>query len=79
MPELRRSADEAAGAKAEDIAQLLCGSNDVQKLKMQLYALPEVRQQRVDALKQAISDGTYKISPYDIATAMLSDLGLTPG
>ena len=47
----------------------------LQKLKTRLYALPEVRQQRIDALKQAIKDGTYKISPLAVATAMLSDRG----
>jgi len=87
MPELGRSSDAAAGAKpadmtklaapnAEDIAHLSSGSDAVQKLKMQLDAFPEIRQQRVDALKQAINDGTYTISPHAVATAMLADLGL---
>jgi len=86
MPELGRSAEAASGAKAadttkagapdaEDVAHLSSGSDAVQKLKTQLDALPDVRQQRVDALKQAISDGTYKISPQRIATAMLAELG----
>lgn len=47
----------------------------MQKLKTQLDLLPEVRQPLVDALRQAISDGTYKISPQAVATAMLADLG----
>ncbi len=86
MPELGRSAEAASGAKAadmtkaaapdaEDIAHLSSGSDAVQKLKTQLDAVPEVRQQRVDVLRQAISNGTYKISPQGIATAMLADLG----
>jgi len=90
MPELGRSGDAAAGAKpgdmtqlaapsADDVAHLSSGSDAVQTLKMQLDTLPEIRQQRVDALKQAISEGTYKISAHAVATAMLADLGLKAG
>ncbi len=86
MPELGRSGEAAAGTKpldatnlaapdAEDVAHLSSGSDAVQKLKLQLDALPDIRQQRVDALRQAISDGSYKISPQGIATAMLAELG----
>jgi len=85
-PELGRSGEAAAGTNrndttklvapdAEDVAHLSSGSDVVQNLKMQLDALPEVRQQRVDALRQAISDGTYKISPQGVATAMLAGQG----
>ena len=89
-PELGRSSEAAVGAKpgdmtrlaapnAEDVAHLSSGSDAVQRLKMHLDGLPEIRQQRVDALKQAISEGTYKISPHVVATAMLADLGLKTG
>ena len=84
MTELGRSSDATTGTKpadttkleapnAEDIAHLSSGSDALQKLKVQLDALPEIRQQRVDALRQAISDSTYTISPHSIATAMLAD------
>ena len=48
----------------------------LQKLKTRLYALPEVRQQRINALKRAIKDGTFKISPHAVASAMLAERGL---
>ncbi len=89
MPELGRSAEATAGSKpvdmpqpaadAEDVAHLSSGSDAVQKLKAQLDALPDVRQQRVDALRQAVSGGTYKISPHAVAAAMLADPGLKVG
>ena len=86
MPQLGRSSEAAPGTQpadmtklaapdAEDVAHLSSGSDAVQKLKAQLDAVPEVRQDRVDALRQAISDGTYKISPQGIAAAMLAELG----
>jgi len=77
-PELGSSKDGAAAGKPEDMTKpaapnaLCSGSDAVQKLKMQLDTVPEIRQHRVDALKQAITDGTYKISPLGVATAMLA-------
>jgi len=86
MPELGRSSDadgttksadvtRTAAPNADDVAHLSSGSDSVAKLKAQLDTVPEVRQQRVEALKQAISDGTYKIWPHAVATAMLADTG----
>ena len=68
-----------AAPSAERTTHHSTEKDTVQKLKTRLYALPEVRQQRVDALKRAIRDGTYKISPYAVAIAMLSDRGLEVG
>ena len=34
---------------------------------------PDVRQDRVDSLKQAISDGTYKLDPEQIASSMIDE------
>jgi flagellar biosynthesis anti-sigma factor FlgM len=90
MTESARGSDAAGGAKptelakvtataAEDVAHLSSGSESLQKLKMQLGALPDIRQERVEALKQSISGGTYKISPASIATAMLADAGRKVG
>lgn len=90
MPELGRSGEAASGTKpgdmtrlaapnAEDVAHLSSGSDAVQKLKLQLDAVPDVRQERVDALRQAISAGTYKMSPHAVAGAMLAEAGQKVG
>ena len=34
---------------------------------------PEVRQDRVDSLKQSISDGTYELDPEQIASSMIDE------
>ena len=87
MPELARSngsantgkAEEAVEGQtgstaesAEDVAQLSTGSDAVGALKAQLSSVPEIRQQRVDSLRQAMSDGTFQVSPQRIAESMLS-------
>ncbi len=46
----------------------------VQQLKADLAGLPDLRQQRIVALRQAITDGSYKVSDQQIAQAMSSDL-----
>lgn len=38
----------------------------------QALQLPEVRQDRVDSLRQQIASGTYRVDPQSIADAMLS-------
>ncbi len=90
MPELERSngsanagktAETIAGANssvADDVAQLSTGSDSVQLLKAQLGSVPELRQPRVDALRQAIADGRFKVSPQRTAAAMMSDSVRTP-
>jgi flagellar biosynthesis anti-sigma factor FlgM len=90
MPELDRSKGTPSGSKthdmtnapsanAEDIAHLSTGSDAVQTLKARLDQVPEIRQQKVDSLKQAIAEGSYRMCPQRIAAAMLADGGLNLG
>jgi negative regulator of flagellin synthesis FlgM len=90
MPELDRSKGATSGSKtqdvtnrppasAEDVAHLSTGSDAVQTLKAQVDQVPEIRQQKVDSLKQAIAQGTYQMHPQQIAAAMFADGGLNLG
>ncbi|HUI82846.1 MAG TPA: flagellar biosynthesis anti-sigma factor FlgM [Candidatus Binatia bacterium] len=84
LPELERSGNSPA-AKAgrqvsdrtmvpgDDEAHLSVGSDAVENLKAQLSSVSEVRQQRVEGLRRAIADGSFQISPREIAGAMLAD------
>ncbi len=42
-------------------------------LVSQALSLPDVRQERVQALRQAVSSGTYQVDPQKLATSMMSD------
>ena len=64
---------EAIAPSAGDVAHLSTGSDAVQQLKAQLDRVPEVRQQRVNDLRQAIGNGTFQVSPGQIASAMLAE------
>lgn len=87
IPELDRSTGAAAGSKAQDVQggsladvpHLFTGSAVVQTLKAHLDKLPEIRQQKVDSLKQAIAEGRYQVHPQQIADAMFADGGLDLG
>ena len=90
MPELDRSKSTTTGSKthdmtnrplasAEDVTHLSTGSDAVQTLKAQLDKVPEIRQQKVDSLKQAIAQGSYQMYPQQIAAAMFADGGLNLG
>jgi negative regulator of flagellin synthesis FlgM len=90
MPELDRSKSTTSGSKtqgltngpaadAEDVAHLSTGSDAVQTLRAQLDKVPEVRQQKVDSLKQAMAEGSYQVHPQQIAAAMFADRGINLG
>jgi negative regulator of flagellin synthesis FlgM len=58
----------------QDQTQLSVDSGTVQELKVKLSQLPDVRQERVNALRQALGDGSYQVSSQQLADAMGTDL-----
>jgi flagellar biosynthesis anti-sigma factor FlgM len=65
----------AAGSSAlgEDQAQLSGAHVQIQALVGQALQLPEVRQERVQALRQAVVAGKYQPSANDVAGALLAN------
>jgi flagellar biosynthesis anti-sigma factor FlgM len=67
----------------QDQARLSVDSARIDQLKAKLSNAPEIRQGRVDALRQAIGQGSYQVSDQQLAVAMHSELvtvdGGTPG
>jgi flagellar biosynthesis anti-sigma factor FlgM len=63
----------APASSGQDQAQLSVDNGTIQNLKAQLGQVPEVRQDRVDALRQAISNGSYQVSDQQLADAIGSD------
>ena len=59
---------------SQDQAQLSVDGGTIQKLKSTLSQVPEVRQERVDALRQAVSSGSYQVSDQQLSDAIGSDL-----
>jgi flagellar biosynthesis anti-sigma factor FlgM len=57
-----------------DQAQLSVDNATIQHLKSSLSQVPEVRQERVNALRPAVSSGSYQISDQQLSDAMGSDL-----
>jgi negative regulator of flagellin synthesis FlgM len=64
----------ALAASTQDQAQLSVDSGTLQQLKSTLSQLPEVRQDRVNALRQAVNSGSYQVSNQQLADAIGSDL-----
>jgi negative regulator of flagellin synthesis FlgM len=56
---------------AEDKTTLSGDSTNVQNLTTKALELPEIRQDKVEALRTAIKNGDYKIEPSKIAEAMM--------
>jgi flagellar biosynthesis anti-sigma factor FlgM len=59
---------------SQDQASLSVDSTTIQQLKSSLSQLPDVRQDRVEALSQAVSGGNYQISDRQLGSAIASDM-----
>jgi flagellar biosynthesis anti-sigma factor FlgM len=74
------SAQNAAAARSstlnigEDEAQLSGAHVQVEALTAQTSQLPELRQERVSALRQAVQSGQYQASPESVADAMMNQM-----
>lgn len=68
----------ASRALGEDQAQLSGAHLWVEALAAQAAQLPEIRQERVQALRQAVLGGDYDVSPEQVAGAMFSALMASP-
>lgn len=56
-----------------DKLEISSRATEVGRLVEQLKAMPDVRQERVDALKQQIKEGKFAPSANEIANAILND------
>ena len=68
----------AAGAPGEDQAQLSGGLAQVEALAAQAAQLPEVREERIQALRQSVESGSYHPSPESVASSMLDQMLSVP-
>jgi flagellar biosynthesis anti-sigma factor FlgM len=64
----------APAASGQDQAQLSVDNQTIQQLQSTLSQVPEVRQERVDALRPAVSNGSYQVSDQQLSDAIGSDL-----
>jgi negative regulator of flagellin synthesis FlgM len=72
----KATADNAAKSgqpQGEDRATLTSDSASVGSLVSTALSSPEVRQDKVDSLKQAISSGQYGLNPGKIAKSIIDD------
>jgi flagellar biosynthesis anti-sigma factor FlgM len=64
-------------ADPQDRASFSSDAQHLSTLSTALSNVPDVRQSRVDALRQAVQGGTYNPSNTDIAQALLRDTAAT--
>jgi len=68
----QRPADRAK--LTHDEARFSVDRETVERLKAELSCVPDVRQERVEALSRAIREGRYHVSDRQIADAVFSEL-----
>jgi flagellar biosynthesis anti-sigma factor FlgM len=72
-PSPSQNQGEKVGLSPDEV-QFSVDGDKVQQLKTDLAGLPDVRQERVAALNQAVERGSYNVSDQQIAQSMSSDL-----
>jgi negative regulator of flagellin synthesis FlgM len=68
-----QASETASTSPGQDTATLSTDSAAVGQLTGKVLATPEVRQDKVEALRQAIQRGEYKVEPEKIADAMIRE------
>lgn len=66
------------GVLGDDQAELSGTHIQVQALTAQALQFPEVRQEKVNSLRQVVQDGTYQPSSGQIADAIFSEMLVMP-
>ena len=56
-----------------DTVELSERASTLEKLKGKAKASPEIRQEKIDAIKQAIADKTYNVKSEDVARSLLKN------
>ncbi|MGH9325412.1 MAG: flagellar biosynthesis anti-sigma factor FlgM [Terriglobia bacterium] len=69
-----KPAQSGGSAGTEQGVEVSLSETGIQALTTQLASLPSIRQDRVQALQQAVSNGTYQVSNKQIANAIHADL-----
>jgi flagellar biosynthesis anti-sigma factor FlgM len=66
--------DAAAPAAGNDLAHWSEDTARVNALAAQVNSLPEIRQERVQSLSQAIRDGRYQVTPEQTAASLVDEI-----
>jgi flagellar biosynthesis anti-sigma factor FlgM len=69
-----RAANRTSGGEGLDKAQLTGDQTHLQSLAAKVSGLPEVRAEKVEALRRVIRDGNYEVSAEQTAEAMFAEL-----
>ena len=67
----------ARPASGSDQAQLSSAHAELQALAAQASQLPEVREAKVNALREAVQSGHYRLNPANIAHGLMSEMFLS--
>jgi negative regulator of flagellin synthesis FlgM len=68
-----QSSAKSQGVSEEDRTTLTSDKTSLASLVSTALSSPEVRQGRVDNLRQAISNGEYQVDPANVAAAMVGE------
>jgi negative regulator of flagellin synthesis FlgM len=65
----------SGSSETDDRTTLNSSGNSIQRLTTQAMQSPEIRQDKVDSIRQAVDSGQYQVDPAKIADAMIANEG----
>ena len=68
----------ASRPQGDDQVQFSGAQGQVQALAKQVLQFPEMRQEKVNALRQAVLDGDYQVGSKQVADAVFAHMLVTP-
>ncbi|MCR5829779.1 MAG: flagellar biosynthesis anti-sigma factor FlgM [Lachnospiraceae bacterium] len=71
-----KKTDRASGLSFSDSLEISRTGKDMQVAKAAVAAAPDVREDRIAAIKQAIANGTYSVSDEDLANKLLESFDI---
>jgi negative regulator of flagellin synthesis FlgM len=66
----------AAKVASFDRVEISSGSREIERLKRDLAALPDLRLDRVALARQSMQEGGYRVAPDVLATKMMESFGM---
>lgn len=72
------AASASRDVRGNDVAERSPDQVRLRSLESRVLSLPEIRQEKVEALGRAVGDGSYEVTPEQTAEAMVSAMTASP-
>jgi negative regulator of flagellin synthesis FlgM len=73
LKRIKQNEDDVSNFSADDKVELSSRATDLKEMQAQAMATPDVRSEKVDAIKMKVDNGTYQIDNEKIAEKLIEE------